>query len=1000
MVSKAASTSMKRKKDADMPESPPKRVTRSRAKAAGDVEPQSKVTKITTESAKVSAESKRRVAPAKTTKRKTRADDATLDPIVEACTEEVPKKEPAKTQGRPKKVKDEGKEKPLKVEAPATTKDRSAKTLVSEEISTEASKPRGRPRKPANTTNDVTTEPKGPKNATMEKKRIRGRPAAIAAKPVTANPVTKALTTRKKVKFEDEDEKDKENIPLPVKALEKPAVKATGMKAKPIRKPTSTKVTRGRKVGNEEKNISEEKAEQPRSQPFSPKKVVQIAKSSSIGSEDELCGEKTTVKALSRSPVKPPMSPIREIDKPLSKLDFGSVKSPSSPEKIMSSNILASPARRPPSSPFKDAFKESPKRVNLGDSFAHAVPLAPHSPMKASLLQSPARRLAASTIALNAQASLVKSAPAMPVVDAATASKQTKPSSFSDFSLEKAVSSPLRALGSPGQSFKVYKVPALEQEAESYKSPNTPGQPSPLQSDTAQKTPPTFLPVTDTVDFAVDAHSVLDLSSSPVPLVESASVDYQKPISENIGEESEVGNKVQPVDTTLQPPISVAPGFSFASSSLRSAPEDSESEDELSSSHESHAPIQFGDRRVSSKYATAHASALTRTGAKTKIPRHSETEFSMTPLATQLSTWLASSPEKKAPAVPVQRKRGIFSPVGPTLFDRPERSDTPGSSESPPKSSFFEDEMVAREEDEDDSIHAQSENEEVLTEIEASQGSQGSEQYGDENAMPLDPPILALEPTYDNLTSTCTPAKVFSSQPREIHTVSKVPLRPAGDDSPIKVPRKRSRSLAGPLTVVESPEKYDFGYSNNALTFVGGSSASNHVASESHPTENHETPVKSLPCMPQTPGTGILSNLGSPIKTVRKGVVPNVLQGAVVYVDVHTTEGADASGIFLDLLTQMGARCVKQWLWNPRSGSNSSADDAANTLSDAETPGGKVGITHVVYKDGGRRTLEKVREAKGVVLCVGVGWVLEYVGPQPYSYFSSDHYANLKPEQL
>jgi hypothetical protein len=44
------------------------------------------------------------------------------------------------------------------------------------------------------------------------------------------------------------------------------------------------------------------------------------------------------------------------------------------------------------------------------------------------------------------------------------------------------------------------------------------------------------------------------------------------------------------------------------------------------------------------------------------------------------------------------------------------------------------------------------------------------------------------------------------------------------------------------------------------------------------------------------------------------------------------------------------------------------------------TPGGvagKVGITHVVFKDGGKRTLEKVRDAGGVVRCVGVGWVLE-----------------------
>jgi hypothetical protein len=82
-------------------------------------------------------------------------------------------------------------------------------------------------------------------------------------------------------------------------------------------------------------------------------------------------------------------------------------------------------------------------------------------------------------------------------------------------------------------------------------------------------------------------------------------------------------------------------------------------------------------------------------------------------------------------------------------------------------------------------------------------------------------------------------------------------------------------------------------------------------------------------------------------------------------VDVHTSEGADASGIFVELLTQMGARCLKTWTWNPSSPSG--ADSSSN----------KIGITHVVYKDGGKRTLEKIREANGLVQCVGVSWVLE-----------------------
>jgi hypothetical protein len=116
----------------------------------------------------------------------------------------------------------------------------------------------------------------------------------------------------------------------------------------------------------------------------------------------------------------------------------------------------------------------------------------------------------------------------------------------------------------------------------------------------------------------------------------------------------------------------------------------------------------------------------------------------------------------------------------------------------------------------------------------------------------------------------------------------------------------------------------------------------------------------------------------TPGRTARKGVVPDVLKGAVVYVDVHTTEGADASGIFVDLLTQMGARCVKQWSWNPRASiANPLSESGSPQVMSPEVSVNKVGITHVVYKDGGKRTLEKVRASNGIVLCVGVGWVLE-----------------------
>ena len=92
---------------------------------------------------------------------------------------------------------------------------------------------------------------------------------------------------------------------------------------------------------------------------------------------------------------------------------------------------------------------------------------------------------------------------------------------------------------------------------------------------------------------------------------------------------------------------------------------------------------------------------------------------------------------------------------------------------------------------------------------------------------------------------------------------------------------------------------------------------------------------------------------------------------------MHTSEGADASGVFVELLTQMGARCVKSWAWNPAAAASSSTSPPMAGKDGASASSSRIGITHVVYKDGGKRTMEKVRETGGVVQCVGVSWVLE-----------------------
>lgn len=213
--------------------------------------------------------------------------------------------------------------------------------------------------------------------------------------------------------------------------------------------------------------------------------------------------------------------------------------------------------------------------------------------------------------------------------------------------------------------------------------------------------------------------------------------------------------------------------------------------------------------------------------------------------------------------------------------------------------------------------------------------SDASQEYGDENQMPIDPAIAA----------TTTPVRPLM---KTFNTTTKVPLKPADDSTPSPV---KKRSLSASRVTLKRPSA---GLGRNAT-----------VISYSPTKDRRSSRAADRSAMPETPSkSDIWSTMGTPVRTPRKDVDPALLRGAVVHVDVHTSEGADASGIFVELLTQMGARCVKTWHWNPNS---LSGEDASS----------KIGITHVVYKDGGKRTLEKVRQTDGVVQCVGVSWVLE-----------------------
>lgn len=318
-----------------------------------------------------------------------------------------------------------------------------------------------------------------------------------------------------------------------------------------------------------------------------------------------------------------------------------------------------------------------------------------------------------------------------------------------------------------------------------------------------------------------------------------------------------------------------------------------------------------------------------------------------------------------------------------------------------------------------------------------SRESSNSSTYGDENLAPIEPAMDAQEDLNEASAANAlhvelfrdsaaaaglaspengssgnegvaTPIRRDLTQPRFLNTVvSKVPLRPEGEASPLKITKKRPRSMSeGPLSSAKrrsledirnlgiqtatmvtpdriqqsatlvTPGQISFTVDDFGDSTLDGIELPDDVIMD----ENEGVTTAGTPsAMKSTPTVRNVRSVSTPSRTPLKAVGNGVLHGAVVYVDVHTSEGADASGIFVELLTQMGAKCVKEWKWKSRA--SLAAMDAGEEVT---PPSNKIGITHVIYKDGGKRTLEKIRDANkmtenghGGVWCVGVGWVLE-----------------------
>ncbi|KAL8637785.1 MAG: hypothetical protein Q9226_009077 [Calogaya cf. arnoldii] len=618
-------------------------------------------------------------------------------------------------------------------------------------------------------------------------------------------------------------------------------------------------------------------------------------------------------------------------------------------------------------------------------------------------MKSPARR-PGSAMKTSSLFSSTKTSTGVPTVDATTAFAQVNTSKLPSLSTDCAVSSPLRAAKSPGQQFRVHDS-SKEQKATAhaitpteipFKEPETSKVDEQLELEFTETLPEATesprstakeTPLTKSSEAEADADnepSSIDLGEHSEHAVEQDETDLNQGVGNDSHQNNRIHNSSKNNPTPMDPPTCAArPAFVLTSPMLASRVDDSESEDELASPEKQSLPPlkNFG---ISSKdFGTpcvlpAGDANRCSAGAHRASRGTKRDSVAMTPLAMQMSSWLAVSPEKKAGAQ-AGHKRGIFSPVRPFFPARNQSSPVALFVGSPAKQSFFEDEMVIRDANEAASELEESSTDELQdcrndefsdmqvdaqVDVETGIDSTASEVHGDENAVPEDQ--IFVERSMQDHTLTCTPARVFGDNPREIHTVSKVPLRPAADDTPLMVSRKRSKSLTAPLSEICMPE----------IVSIGRDSILSPILQDTNLGMSMLPSDVNVPDTPETPTAGPRPASSTPGRSIRKAGYSNVLKGAIVHVDVHTSEGADASGIFVDLLTQMGARCVKQWHWNPQA---SGASPQSNAYPEVGTSGSKMGITHLVYKDGGKRTLEKVREAKGAVLCVGVGWVLEYV---------------------
>lgn len=1069
------------------PQSPPRRITRARAAAKASETGSSRNSRVTTTA--TTAASRAKAAAAASTapvsnKRKTRPDDHEVEPRTrgrlrrQLGEEEKAHSETAQpsesvtrvtraTRGRPKKSPDSAGTDSLSSSS-TTTKTTKTSTSTSalapgratraraaarntvsealtsrpEPVKAEPSRPNTRSRPKKTTVQEETTQTPA---AEPLKKTTRSRTALSAATSTTTSAMPATTTNsrvRKKVTF-DAPEKENVDPDATKKSGSNAAPVATGLRARPVRKAPVPRAARGAATRAAGSTSSANPASAPSKgakTPLSPKKVTQVPYSRD-DSEDELTAmDKPPVRSMVKDPLKPPASALSSFRKP----DLRRDQPEPPPEESQSQegdeddnegegehlrrDALASPARRPPTSPPKDSIRSPAKRAEglslpkLPPKNSTAAPTtdAHATPFKASLLSTPARRpqSAIKAFSLNLpsagrnlseenasarKASLLKSpakrphvpilprpspTPEDPAEETSSAAALGQASVVTQSSLE--MMGPPETLDAPSDKPSVMtsseKLMIEEHDEEAMDQ---------LADELHLHLPPT-LDFPGRLSAVLPRHADPALRDKPAILgqqpADQPQTPHQEPSSADVIEDPMMMDEPDTLPQTATDPAGPVPGPAPPHSTNPKGGAFGLREKDMDPYHNLDSDPENDDTicRLQINHPPSATPATRKSRRSLAPPRVSAAGF--TPLAQKLSAWAASSPTKTAARMSV-----AAAEVEMTL----------GVGPSPVKtSSFFEDEMTVRAESEateslnnnktapdqvdgvedlmgavqepefDDDIMVTEEDIELAAEADEmsllepepsscqvtptksfdDSISDASQEYGDENEMPVDDPALSRGDTRGNVP---VPAKTpMRTLHREFHTVSKVPLKPADESTPRPSRRRRAASitrlpaarptqgLARSATVISySPTKND-----NSTNGDGGHRQ--RQRQRQRDTSTPTTPTKS---------EAAWSDMETPARTPRRDLNPSLLGGAVVFVDVHTSEGADASCIFVDLLGQMGARCVESWDWDP----------------DGADGSDKVGITHVVFKDGARRTLEKVREANGVVQCVGVSWVLE-----------------------